>query len=261
MDLSVVVPCFNEADNLDRLVSAFRQAFAESTKQIELVLVDNGSTDSTSSVIQQLMQDPSNGFLRLVRVEQNVGYGHGILTGLRAASGDFVGWTHADMQTPPSDTVRAFEVLLESEAPQRTIVRGLRQGRPFFDGLFTRGMGWIASAALGCHLYDVNAQPKIFHQSWMKLMGKAPHDFTLDLFLLYVANKNGGQFKTIPVNFELRHAGVAKGGGSLRGKFRLIKRTLIQISQLRRTIKARTSAAPTADSGQQIGSKKPSEAH
>lgn len=235
--LSIIVPCYNESKNLDRLVSAFRDAIGD-RGDIELILVDNGSKDETPAVMDQLLARPENHFARSVCVEVNQGYGYGILFGLKAGHGEFLAWTHADMQTPPEDVIRALDRIEQMPNPQRSLVRGNRKGRPFFDQFFTSGMGWVASAALGGSYFDVNAQPKVFHHSLMNHLDDAPYDFTLDLYLLYVAEKLDLAIELVDVRFDLRTEGESKGGGTLAGKYRLCKRTFGQIWKLRKSLKA-----------------------
>ena len=247
MELSIVVPCYNEAKNLERLVSAFASSIGsqadEGKVEIEVVLVDNGSRDDTPAVLDRLLSRPENAFARSVKVEENRGYGHGILFGLRRAAGNFLAWTHADLQTPPEDVLRALISIRSMPVPEKGLVRGIRKGRPFFDLMFTKAMGWYASMALGTALFDVNAQPKVFQRSLLSQLEQAPDDFTLDLYLLFIANRLGLDVRTIDVRFDARLAGEAKGGGSLAGKYKLSKRTLTQISQLRKSILLRSQQA------------------
>lgn len=242
MDLSIIVPCYNESKNLERLVNAFRGAVA-GHRDVEVVLVDNGSRDDTAQVLDTLLSRPENAFARSVKVEVNQGYGYGIMYGLERGRGRFLAWTHADMQTPPEDCIRAWELIRMLPDPEHALVRGTRRGRPVFDQLFTTGMGWVASAALGSRLFDVNAQPKVFHRSLLAEMTQAPHDFTLDLYLLFRASQIGIEQHLIEVRFDRRTAGEAKGGGSLKGKMKLCKRTLTQIWSLRKKLREAGSSA------------------
>jgi hypothetical protein len=111
--------------------------------------------------------------------------------------------------------------------------------------VFTKGMGWVASAALGTSLVDINAQPKIFHHRLLAEMENAPWDFSLDLYLLYLAQSQNCQVIEQPVEFGRRKHGQAKGGGSLRGKVRLTRRTLDYIFRLRRQL--RNTKLPAAE--------------
>ena len=233
--LSIIVPCYNEADNLPTLFDAFRAVVA-GHPDVEVVLVNNGSKDRSAEVFAELLAWPEHGFVRLVNVPVNQGYGFGILSGLRAARGEYLAWTHADLQTDPKDVLLGFARMLDESQPERCFLRGRRIGRPLFDRLFTAGMSGIASLALRSKLYDINAQPKIFHRDLLDQMTDAPHDFSLDLFTLHLANKQGLKILEQPVHFGERHAGEAKGGGSLRGKYKLTRRTFAFILELRRKL-------------------------
>ena len=70
----------------------------------------------------------------------------------------------------------------------------------------------------------------------MQNLKNAPHDFSLDLYVLFVANKLKIPIKNYPVFFSKRKFGIAKGGGSLKGKYKLIKRTFMYIIELRKDI-------------------------
>jgi hypothetical protein len=70
----------------------------------------------------------------------------------------------------------------------------------------------------------------------MHYLKKAPYDFSLDLYLLFVANRIKISINSFPVLFSTRKFGEAKGGGTLKGKFKLIKRTMGYIIELRNDI-------------------------
>jgi len=166
----------------------------------------------------------------------NKGYGFGILQGLAVAEGKILSWTHADLQTDPKDVVLAYELYKVELESNHCIVKGERKGRNIFDNMFTGGMSLISSLFLNQKLWDINAQPKIFHRNFMNHLKKAPYDFSLDLYVLFVANRIKISIESFPVFFSNREFGEAKGGGTLKGKFKLIKRTIGYIIELRNDI-------------------------
>ena len=160
-NLSIVIPCWNEAANLPALLQAWAALWQDGDRW-ELILVDNGSTDDSAAILAAADLP----FLRVATVPPpNIGYGHGILTGLALARGDVLAWTHADGQTPPADVLRAWQTWRESPLPEKTLIKGLRQDRPLADAAFTAGMSAWATALLGLPLHDINAQPKLFPRS------------------------------------------------------------------------------------------------
>ena len=235
MQCSIVLPCYNEAKTLPALFAGFEQA-TEDWGSIEVIYVNNGSTDETEAVLNELLAGRPKQSARLVSIKANRGYGTGILSGLRAANGQFLGWTHADSQYHPGIVAEGFKRLLEAKEPAKSFVRGRRTGRGAVDVLFTAGMSLVASLALATRLDDINGQPKLFPRCFLKLLTGAPSDFSLDLYALYQARQNGYAMIEMPVYFGKRIHGKAKGGGSLHLKWRLTKRTLKFIKNLRRQV-------------------------
>lgn len=234
--LSIVVPCYNESGNIPLIFKRLRETLGERT-DVEVILVDNGSRDDSVAVFAQQMAAADDLRFRVVTVPLNQGYGHGITQGLATARGDVLAWTHADMQTDPKDVLTAFD-LYRGLPPGHRIVKGKRRHRRPLEVVFTFGMQVVASLALGVALDDVNAQPKLFSRAFYDshIKDGAPADFSLDLYLLYQARKNGFEIVTIPVDFSKRQHGEAKGGGSWKTRIKLIRRTYAYIFQMRRTI-------------------------
>lgn len=234
-NLSIVIPCYNESKSLTKLLSACKQAIGE-RKNIEFVFVNNGSTDNSNEVFDELLTNPDYWFASLVDVPTNKGYGHGITQGLVHAQAEILAWTHADLQTDPLDVIKAFEMHYLELADNDIVVKGKRMQRPFFDRFFTKGMSLISRFLLNARISDVNAQPKIFHKQFWLALDHKPTDFSLDMFLLYMADKMQKKIVEYPVVFGLREFGVAKGGGRFTGKMKLILRTLSYIFELRRSL-------------------------
>ena len=137
--LSIVIPCYNEQHNIPLILDRFAAALnIPGAPAIEVIMVNNGSTDTSATVFQELC--PQYPFVKQVHVKVNQGYGFGILSGLRAASGEYLGWTHADLQTDPHDVMRAYSIIEQQGFPTTIFVKGNRQNRPLFDEFFTVGM-------------------------------------------------------------------------------------------------------------------------
>ena len=231
---SIIVPCYNEAENLPHLLARFADLASTSPRDWELVLVDNGSTDGSAAILERELALPGRAFARAVRVPSpNVGYGHGIVTGLRAARGEWLAWTHADGQTPPKDVLRAFDLLASSRDPRRTFVKGRRRNRPLKDALFTLGMQATAAAVLGENLPDINAQPKAFSRALLDLADAPPVDLSLDLYFFYLARRNAFEIKTLDVRFGEREHGESKWAFNWKSKVRNISRSVTFMAALR----------------------------
>jgi polyisoprenyl-phosphate glycosyltransferase len=225
--LSIVIPCYNEGLSIETLISNCIQNISN---EIEIILVDNGSTDGT---FQKIINSkiPSN--IIPLRIEKNIGYGNGILIGLKCAKGRIVSWTHADLQTDVSDVIKGFELYRKELDNKTCVVKGERKNRILVDSFFTILMGIYCSIILRKWLFDINAQPKIFHKDFLNKFENPPLDFSLDLYIYNYFKSNQIDVKTIPVFFKKRLYGNAKGGGTLKGKIKLIFRTLDYIHKLK----------------------------
>ena len=228
-DLSLILPCYNEENNLPPLL---KKLVKIQDKCHEIILVDNGSTDNTSKIIEKFIED-SGPPLKLLKIKTNIGYGHGIMSGVRKASGRIIAWTHADLQTDPKDVISAYEFFLSNSQHNKFVLKGKRKQRNLFDNFFTYFMSIISSIAFNVKLSDVNAQPKMFRREFFEGIYNAPNDFSLDLFFLVKAIRNGYDILEFPVFFNNRMHGISKGGGSILGKIKLTLRTLSYIYKLR----------------------------
>jgi polyisoprenyl-phosphate glycosyltransferase len=232
-ELSIVLPVFNEERNLPLLVT--KCAAVAKKNSVEFIFVeDSGSTDATRTVITQLsLRYP---FIKAV-LTKNRGYGASIYDGLRQASGDYIGWAHADLQTDPSDVVKALSLLKQQENPQKSYVKGNRYGRSMFDQFFTTGMSLFESVLLGTRLWDINAQPNVVHHSFLKLMKHPPSDFSFDLYSYYLARKHTYRIIRFPVYFGKRIHGQSAWNFGFASKLKFIKRTIAFSFRMKRGLR------------------------
>ena len=242
--LSIVIPCWNEAANLPALLAAWAALWTDEAARTqepsawEVVVVNNGSTDDSAALLEAALT--VHPFLRVATVDPpNVGYGHGILTGLAAARGDVLAWTHADGQTPPADVLRAWTLWQSLPDRAQVVVKGRRRDRPLGDALFTAGMSVAATALLQTPLHDINAQPKLFPRALFAQFHHAPHDLSLDVYLLWLAKQQ--QFRVVPldVHFGVRAHGQSRWATSPRAKARAVRRTLGFLWHLHQTLSKR----------------------
>lgn len=222
MKLSIVVPCYNEAKNISLILERFDQAI--NRPDVEVVFVNNGSTDNSEEIFAELV--PKYAFARVVKVDVNQGYGFGIISGLNASDGEFIGYTHADMQTDPADVLKALDIIEKEANPKNTYLKGDRKGRPAMDQFFTIGMSVFETIYMGKKLWDINAQPNIFHRDFFESLDDMPMDFSLDLYFLYKAQLGKRKVIRFGVVFPPRVYGESSWDTGLASKWKFIKRTL-----------------------------------
>ena len=221
MKLSIVIPCYNEEKNIPLILKRFDEII--SRDDIEVVLVNNGSEDESQKILEELL--PKYSFARTILVPENKGYGYGILQGLKACNGEYIGWTHADMQTDPKDVIKALNII-ENSNEKNIFIKGDRKNRPLFDQFFTNGMSIFETVYLGKKLYDINAQPNIFPKTFFDTWENPPHDFSFDLYALYLAQAQKLKLIRFDVLFPERMHGTSSWNTGFSSKWKFIKRTI-----------------------------------
>ena len=232
MKLSIVIPCYNESANIPTLLKRFSEVIG--SRHIQVILVNNGSTDNTPEVLQMLL--PQYLFAKSVYVPVNRGYGFGIIQGLREADGDYIGWTHADLQTDPKDVVRAYNII-KKYGDEKIYIKGRRNGRTFFDNFFTKGMSLFESIYFRTSLRDINAQPNVFPKQFLTYCDNPPYDFALEIYALYMAKKYGLKVVRFAVEFQDRIYGKSKWNTGVLAKLKFIKRTVKYSVDLKKTMR------------------------
>ena len=208
-NLSLVLPCYNEEKNIAFLCSEFLSLPFEDITA-ELVLVNNGSEDGTREEIEKAIKNNNvkNITIKLVNIKKNKGYGGGISEGLKNSTGDYIGWAHADLQTPLIDFLKLFNLIKNKK---NILGKGFRTNNRGFDGIVSRLHENLASLILGIEMREVNAQPKIFNKELMKYFTNMPFKWTtLDTYVMYICLKNKIQIESINVVFNTRKFGQSK---------------------------------------------------
>lgn len=204
-DLTLVMPCYNEEEIVQAGVRDLIDAFSDTDFRIELITVDNGSTDRTTELLLQLQDEFPE--IQYVRVEHNIGYGDGVLAGLPRARGRWVGTIPADQAVDPRDVVTLFTIAARSAQPRLfKIRRRYRLEGPFREFQSTcMNLGLAAMFRLGT--MDVNAGPKIFPRECLPKMDLQERRWFLETEILIKAKRIG-----LPI-VELNAFGRAREGG------------------------------------------------
>lgn len=232
--ISLIIPCFNEEKNIEKLFNKLDLLINKLTNEnIEIIIVNNGSTDNSETLIKQHDLYLKKKII-LLTIEKNVGYGDGINKGINYSKGEIICWFHADLQFDPLDVIKIYNKYKIDLYNQKIIVKGKRANRSLFDTLFTFGMSLFTLLLFGKKINDINAQPKMFNKNFLKLVENPPIDFSYDIYFLLIAKKNNIKINEYPVEWHDRNAGVAKGGGSLKLKIKLTLRTLKFMFNLKR---------------------------
>ena len=131
--LTIVVPCFNEAGNLPRLFDAINEVISSQRGDIKFIIFENGSRDGSRRILQNQKENQD---IKVLYLDENYGYGAGILAGVQKSQTFWTGWIHADLQTPLETIPTAYQLVRQKNQP----VKGVRKGRSLPDRVFTFGM-------------------------------------------------------------------------------------------------------------------------
>lgn len=211
-DLSVVVPCYNEEECLRDTIPPLAAAFAEAGVDVELVLVDNGSTDSTGEVIDSLIED---GFpIRKATVEVNIGQGQGFLTGFAHATGRHIANFCADGQVPAADVVKVYEAAVAAGRP--TLAKARRRYRN--DSWMRKILSIIYNGMMqvlfvGLPSIDVNGNPKVLPSEILRQMELRSTDWFIEAEIMLKAH----YLRMPTIEFDV--FGLAREGGSSHVRF------------------------------------------
>ncbi len=231
-NFSLILPCYNEEKNISILCMEFLQLSFKNIKA-ELILVNNGSNDNTLKEIRNEIKKNKSKIIsiKLVNLKRNLGYGGGIAEGLKYASGEYLGWAHADLQTPLEDFLKLYKLIKHKK---KILGKGYRINNRGFDGIISKLHENLASIILGFKMKEVNAQPKIFSKDTMKYFKNIPYKWTtLDTYIVYTCLKNNIEIKTIDVVFNTRKYGQSKWKNNFISFFNHILFNILYLFKLR----------------------------
>lgn len=205
VNLSVIVPVYNEADNVEPLFKEIVQSLSAKHFLFEVIFVDDGSTDDTVNRLRTLATtDPR---LQIVRHQRNFGQSIALINGARAAKYNYIVTLDGDGQNDPADIPRLC-ALMQNE---NTVVLGNRQKRQ--DNLVRRISSRVGNGVrrrlLADKCSDTNCSLKLFpREAFLRL----PHFNHLHRFLPALFMRQGMTIINVPVNHRPRIHGVSKYG-------------------------------------------------
>jgi dolichyl-phosphate beta-glucosyltransferase len=210
--LSVVVPAYREAARLPRSLERLPKELDDAGRAPpgfalqEIVVVDDGSDDDTSAVVRRAAETDAR--IRLLRFDPNGGKGRAVREGARAAAGDWILVTDADLSTPPAD-VRVLLAAARAGAPVAIGSRRVPGARvevrqPFHRevlGLLFRGLrhllvlGGIRDTQCGFKLFRADAARALFAEA-------REDGFVYDVEVLWLARRRGIAVAEVPVRWS-----------------------------------------------------------
>ncbi len=203
MNISVVVAIKDEALNVLPLIQGIHSALNE--MNYEIILVDDGSTDQTNSIIRQLNDEK----VKLVVFRKNYGQTHAMSAGIEEATGDYIVTLDGDLQNDPSDIPMMVQVL---EGGDWDLVAGARKNRK--DGMLLRKIpskfaNWMIRNLTGVTVSDYGCTLKVFKKDIAKDLNMYGE---LHRFIPILAHLQGAKITEVEVKHHPRIAGTSKYG-------------------------------------------------
>ena len=207
MNLSLVIPIYNEGENLPLLFDSIYNTMNALNQSWEVILVDDGSQDNSLAVLKEYAQKDDE-HVRVISFRRNFGQTAAIAAGLDYAQGETIILLDADMQNDPAD----IPMLLAKLDEGYDLVSGWRKSRK--DNALTRNFpsmiaNWIISRVTGVHLHDYGCTLKAYRRDVLegfRLYGE------MHRFIPVYASSVGAKIAEMPVNHYPRKFGKAKYG-------------------------------------------------
>jgi dolichyl-phosphate beta-glucosyltransferase len=204
-DLSIIIPAFNEEKRLrDSLAEILEKAGAV-FPSIELIVVDDGSTDETSAIAEVFIKSGSNPG-RVIRIPENRGKGYAVKKGLLAASGSLALMTDADLSTPIEELERLVQLLEQRNADMVIGSRGLsasdvRVHQPWYREYGGKAFNFFVRAVTFLPYRDTQCGFKLFNLSSCRGIFEQlrVNRFAFDVEILFLAEKAGLKVVEEPV--------------------------------------------------------------
>ena len=203
--ISVVLPAFNEEDNLAATVANAVSALRQLGLEFEIVIVDDGSVDGTPRICRDLTR---HNCVRVIRHERNRGYGAVLRTGFNAVPCDLVFFTDADGQFR-FDQLPQFLAAID----KIDMVIGYRADRqdPWHRRFNARVGNCIARMFLGVRARDINCAYKLLRRASLRELSLESEGAMINTELLALAARAGWKIRELPVAHFPRKLGKATG--------------------------------------------------
>ncbi len=206
--VSIVIPVYNEAANLRDLVDRVGAALAPSGASFELILVDDGSSDGSAALLEEMAA--ARQWLKPLQLIRNYGQSVALQAGFDHARGDFIVTLDGDLQNEPDDIPRLLALMRDK--PQIDVISGWRKDRK--DAVLSRKIpsllaNSLISGVTGVRLHDYGCALKVYR-------AKVIHDIKLygemHRFIPALAAEVGARILEVPVSHHARTRGTSKYG-------------------------------------------------
>ncbi len=201
MRVSVIVPVYNEENTIAQVLEALSQVSLD----MEVIVVDDASTDKTWDILQDLRQKAPFSDYRYIKHEHNMGKGAGLRTGFGLVSGDLVTIQDADMEYDPQDLPSLVQKWETAKDPW-TAVYGFRDlaGQQFTTRWGNRFLTMVTNLLYGCHIHDMETCYKLMPGSLARALPMEGRRFEIEPEITACVVQAGCTILEVPIGYKPR---------------------------------------------------------
>ena len=193
INLSIVIPVFNESQYLKKLFLDIKSVFNE--KNIEVIVVNDGSNDGSREILEEFKNNAFNFNYQLINLDKNLGKGYAVRQGANISSGKFILLLDADLELDINDSKEIYDIISNDESincifGSRYLSGKLKKHNYFINELIGKLNTFIFNLFFGQSLSDIHCGLKIFHRDVYNKIYLSVNDFGLEIDIAAQIIKN-----------------------------------------------------------------------
>ena len=213
INLSIIIPVFNEEQYLTKLFLDLKQYFNQ--EDIEVIVVNDGSSDDSSSILEDLKKNSYKFKYKLIYLSKNFGKGYAVKQGAKESMGKYILLQDADLELDIKDSKEIYEIISKDNSidcifGSRYLSGKLKKHNYFINELIGKLNTFIFNLLFGQSLSDIHCGLKIFHRNVYKKINLSVNDFGLEIDLASQIIKNNYFIYEVGVSYFSRTVKAGK---------------------------------------------------
>jgi len=213
INLSIVIPVFNEERYLDKLFLDLKQYFNE--EDIEVIVVNDGSVDNSYNILEQLKKNSYKFKYKLINLNKNSGKGYAVKQGAKVSLGKYILLQDADLELDIKDSKEIYEIISKDESidcifGSRYLSGKLKKHNYFINEFIGKLNTLIFNLLFGQSLSDIHCGLKIFHRNVYEKINLSVNDFGLEIDIASQIIKNNYFIYEVGVSYFSRTVQAGK---------------------------------------------------